>query len=254
MTSSPVTAPAVEPAAWRAATTIVDLLTQVPDPRRARGKRHRLPTILALSVAAMVAGATSLAAIAAYAHDVGADLLARLGLDTKVPSEPTIRRVIEALDQAMFARICGAWTWVRAEKIDDQLVIAVDGKTVRGARHKDQKAPHLVAALTHDTGLVVGQVQVDAKTNEIPAMIDLLGLMHLHGVVVTADALHTQTNTAKFITAAGGDFVLTVKANNPTLLAALKALPWKKIPQISQVDRSHGRRVQRTVQAVTVPD
>ena len=68
MTSSPVTAPAVEPAAWRAATTIVDLLTQVPDPRRARGKRHRLPTILALSVAAMVAGATSLAAIAAYAY------------------------------------------------------------------------------------------------------------------------------------------------------------------------------------------
>lgn len=253
MTSSPVTAPAVESAAWRAATTIVDLLTQVPDPRRARGKRHQLAAILAVSVAAMVCGATSLAAISAYAHDVGADLLNRLGLGSRVPSEPTIRRVIEALDQAMFARICGAWTRLRAERIDDQLVIAVDGKTVRGARHHDERAPHLVAALTHDTGLVVGQVQVDAKTNEIPAMIDLLRLMDLRGVVVTADALHTQTNTAEFITGAGGDFVLTVKANNPKLLAALKALPWKKVPKISQVDRSHDRRVQRTVQAVTVP-
>ena len=253
MTSSPVTAPAVESAAWRAATTIIQLLTLVPDPRHARGKRHQLPAILALSVAAVVSGATSLAAIAAYAQDVGADLLEWLGLGSQVPSEPTIRRVIEAMDQAMFARICGAWTRLRAEQISNQLVIAVDGKTVRGARHHNDRAPHLVAALTHDTGLVLGQVQVDAKTNEIPAMIDLLRLMDLNNVVVTADALHTQTNTAKFITQAGGDYVLTVKGNNPKLLAALKDLPWKHVPSISQVDRRHGRRVRRTVQAVEVP-
>ena len=147
MTSSPVTAPAVESAAWRAATTIIDLLTLVPDPRHARGKRHQLPAVLAVIVAAVVSGATSSAAIAAYAQDVGADLLEWLGLGSQVPSELTIRRVIEALDQAMFARICGAWTRLRDEQVSDQLVIAVDGKTVRGARHHDDKAPHLVAAL-----------------------------------------------------------------------------------------------------------
>lgn len=252
MTPSPVTAPAVESAAWRAATTI-QLLTHMPDPRHARGKRHQLPAILAVSVAAVISGATSLAAISAYAQDVGADLLQRLDLGSQVPSEPTIRRVIVGLDQGMFARICGAWTRIRAEQISGQLVIAVDGKTVRGARHHDTPAPHLVAALTHDTGLVLGQVQVDAKTNEIPAMIDLLRLMDLEGVVVTADALHTQTNTANFITQAGGDFVLTVKANNPKLLAALKELSWKHVPAITQVDRRHGRRVHRTVQAIEVP-
>lgn len=209
MTPSPVTAPAVESAAWRAANT-VQLLTQVPDPRHACGKRHQLPAILAVIVAAVVPGATSAAAIAAYAQDVGVDLLERLGLASKVPSEPTIRRVMEAIDQAMFARICGSWTRPRAEQVCGQLVIAVDGKTVRGARHHDDKAPHLVAALTHDTGLVLGQVQVDAKTNKIPAIVALLRLIDLKNVVVTADALHTQTRTAKFITEAGGDYVLTV--------------------------------------------
>lgn len=252
MTSSPVTACAVEPTVLRAA-QLSQLFVHVPDPRKARGKRHPLPVILALAVAAVASGARSVYAIAEYAADVGTQLLDRLGLDPTVPSEATLRRVIEALDAEAFSLICGAWLRVRAQTINGRLVIALDGKTVRGARDSDARAPHLVAAFTHHDGIVLGQTQVSDKSNEIPATQHLLGLMNLNGVVVTADALNTQTATAQQIINAGGHYLLTVKLNQPSLYRALKDLPWRDVPAISQVEVSHGRRVRRTTQAVSIP-
>ena len=252
MTSSPVAGVCVEPAVLRAA-TIVQLMTQIPDPRHRRGRRHRLSVVLVLAVAAVTAGARSLTAIGEWAHDVGADLLDRVHLAGTVPSEATIRRVIEALDAGVFSRLCGAWTQLRWSQIDGQGVLAIDGKTVRRARNPDQTAPHLVAALTHDTGLVVGQVAVDAKSNEIPAMQDLLGLIDIQGLVITADAMHTQRDTATFITGRGADYVLTVKANQPGLHRLLASLPWRQVPAHRSTERSHGRTATRTIKAVEAP-
>ena len=96
-------------------------------------------------------------------------------------------------------------------------VIALDGKTVRGARTSTTAAPHLVAALDHTNGTVLGQVAIAAKSNEIPAVRDLLACFDLTAAVVTVDAMHTQTDTATAITNAGGDYVFTVKGNTPTL-------------------------------------
>lgn len=110
-----------------------------------------------------------------------------------------------------------------------------------------------MAALSHDTGLVLGQVRVDSKTNEIPATRDLLGAMDLAGVVVTADALHTQRDTATFISRRGGDYVLTVKGNQPNLFKALAALPWNQIPGESETETGHGRRHTRTIKAIQCP-
>ena len=253
MTSSPVTACAVEPAALHAA-HLSQLFTHIPDPRKARGRRHPLPVVLALAVAAVTAGARSVYAIAEHAADVGTTLLKALGLNNTVPSEATLRRVIEALDAEVFSLVCGAWLRVRATKINDRLVISLDGKTVRGARDGNARAPHLVAAFTHGDGLVLGQTQVDAKSNEIPATRRLLGLMDLNGVVVTMDAMHAQTETAQQILDQHGDYLLTVKGNQPGLHRALKQLPWRDVPSVSQVDVSHGRRARRTIQAVTTPD
>ena len=165
MTSSPVPGVHVELAVLRAA-TIVQLMTQVPDPRHRRGRRHRL----VIAVAAVTAGARSLSGIGEWAHDVGADLLQQVHLAGAIPSEATIRRVIEALDAGVFARLCGAWTRLRWNQVDGEGVLALDGKTVRRAHNPGGRPPHLVAAITHDTGLVVGQVAVDAKSNEIPAL------------------------------------------------------------------------------------
>lgn len=124
-------------------------------------------------------------------------------------------------------------------------MIAIDGKTIRGARTRTRAAPHLIAALDHATGVVLGQNAVAAKSNEIPAVRDLLaGLdpVDLHGCVITVDAMHTQDDTAKTILAAGTDYVFTVETSRPMLLKALKSLPWAKVPVGSRsTERSHGR-------------
>ena len=135
-----------------------------------------------------------------------------------------------------------------------RLVIAVDGKTVRGAKDKDGKAPHLVAALAHGIGAVLGQVAVDAKINEIPAVRELLkAFADLAGAVLTIDAMHTQHDTAQLILGRQADYVMTVKANMPTLYKQLKKLPWARIPAVSSVSTDHGRRARRTIKAALAP-
>ncbi len=135
-----------------------------------------------------------------------------------------------------------------------RLVIAVDGKAVRGARNREEKAAHLFAALAHGIGAVLGQVAVDAKSDEIPAVRELLkAFTDLAGAVITVDALHTQSDTAQAITGRHAGYVMTVKANMPTLYKQLKKLPWTAIPATSAVSTDHGRRARRTIKAVLVP-
>lgn len=115
--------------------------------------------------------------------------------------------------------------------VDGRRVVAFDGKTVRGARTAGGGAPpHLVAALAHGSGTVLGQVAVADKSNEIPAARELLALLDLNGVVVTMDAMHTRHETAAQITGAGGGYVFTVKANQKHLRRLVKALPWALRP------------------------
>jgi predicted transposase YbfD/YdcC len=135
-----------------------------------------------------------------------------------------------------------------------RLVIAIDGKAVRGAKGKDGKAPHLVAALAHGIGAVLGQVAVNAKDNEVPAVRDLLATFAgLAGAVITLDALHTQGETAQVILDRRAAYVMTVKANMPTLYKQLEKLPWKDVPSVSPVTTGHGRRARRTVKAALAP-
>jgi|SRR5271170_120095 len=99
-----------------------------------------------------------------------------------------------------------------------RLVIAADGKAVRGAGNREEKAPYLVAALAHGTGAVLGQVAVDAKSDEVPAVRELLkAFADLAGAVITAGALHTRSDTAQAITGRHAGYVMTVKAATPTL-------------------------------------
>ncbi len=106
--------------------------------------------------------------------------------------------------------------------------------------------PHLLAALEHERGVVVGQLAVPDKSSEIPALKDLLEPMDLTGTVVTADALHCQRDTAAWLTGRGADYVMTVKGNQPRLRARLKDLPWRDVPGHTAVQTGHGRRVRRT--------
>jgi predicted transposase YbfD/YdcC len=246
MTSSPIAAARSQ--------YLLSLLAQIPDPRRRRGRRHPLAGLLAVGIAAVIAGSRSFAAIGQWAADAGPDVLAGLGSMRGAAEESTFRRAFALLDPGRLDQALGAWLWTRAVQVSGRLVIAIDGKAVRGARDKDGKAPHLVAALAHGIGAVLGQVAVDAKSNEIPAVRDLLkAFACLTGAVITIDAMHTQSDTAQVITGRGADYVMTVKGNMPTLYRQLKKLPWARIPAVSAVSTDHGRRARRTIKAVLAP-
>jgi predicted transposase YbfD/YdcC len=233
---------------------LLDLLAQVPDPRKRRGRRHSLAGLLAVGIAAVTAGSRSFAAIGQWAADAGAGVLAGLGAARGPTEESTFRRAFALVSADVLDRLLGTWVHTRAARVSGRLVIAVDGKTVRGAKGKNGKAPHLVAALAHGIGAVLGQVAVTAKSNEIPAVRDLLkAFADLAGAVVTIDALHTQHDTAQVILARQADYVMTVKGNMPTLYKQLKKLPWAAIPAVSSVSRGHGRRARRTIKVALAP-
>ena len=158
--------------------SLLGVFATIADPRGRRGRRHDLAGVLAIATAAVCAGASSLVAIAEWAADVCRDLLARSGLlrpGRRVPSESTIRRIFQALDADELSAMVGAWLLARdATRWKGRVVVAVDGKTLRGAKTRDMAAPHLLAAVTRG-GIVAGQYQLPAKTGEIAALPVLQG-------------------------------------------------------------------------------
>ncbi len=191
MTSSPIPAARSQ--------YLLDLLVQVPDPRKRRGRRHGLAGLLAVGVAAVIAGSRSFAAIGQWAADAGPDILAVLGAARGPAEESTFRRAFALVSADVLDRVLGAWLHTRAVRAGGRLVIAIDGKTVRGAKDKDAKAPHLVAALAHGIGAVLGQVAVDARSNEIPAVRELLkAFADLAAAVITIDALCGRPHNASY--------------------------------------------------------
>jgi hypothetical protein len=190
MTSSPIPAAACSQ-------YLLDLLAQVPDPRKRRGRRHSLAGLLATGIAAVIAGSRSFAAIGQWAADAGPEVLAVLGAARGPADESTFRRAFALVSADVLDRALGAWLRTRAVQAGGRLVNAIDGKTVRGAKNKNGKAPHLVAALAHGIGAVLGQVAVDEKSNEIPAVRELLkAFTDLAGAVLTIDALCRRRRTA----------------------------------------------------------
>ncbi len=140
--------------------------------------------------------ARSFTAIAEWVADAGETVWSALGI-TRVPDASPFRRVFAALDADALNTASGAWATAATKPSTGTRRVAVDGKTPRGSRAGDSPGRHLLAALDHHTGVVLGQVAVDARSNEIPALPVLLADLDLTSVVLTADALHTQTETAR---------------------------------------------------------
>jgi predicted transposase YbfD/YdcC len=220
----------------------------ITDPRCRRGVRHQLVAVLGVAVCAVLAGARSYVAIAEWAHDLPVFVRKRLGIERVAPSETAIRRVLQAIDPQLLDRTVSGWLAARARPTQRWPAIAVDGKTARGARTGDGRAVHLLAALEHGDGVVLGQRVVDGKSNEITAFAPLLDGIDLTGVIVTADALHTQREHADYLIGRGAHYLFTVKGNQPKLHAQLKALPWREIPAVDATrGKGHGRAESRSV-------
>jgi predicted transposase YbfD/YdcC len=239
-------------------------LATVTDPRARAGRRHPLAAILVLAAAAVLAGARSIAAIGEWAADAPQPVRAALGTrrDPRtgrwvwaVPTETTIRRTLGRVDPEALAAAIGAWLADRGQPGQRRRAVAVDGKTLRGARRAaDGRQAHLLAAMDHATRAVLAQRQVDGAPGEVPAFRPLLADLDLAGTVVTADALQTHPDAAEFlVTQKQAHYLLVVKANQPTLLDRCARLPWHHVPVLDRTrDRGHGRVELRTLKVVTV--
>lgn len=242
-----------------AAPGLRSVLAGVTDPRKRRGVRHCLVTMLSAAVCAVAAGALSFTAIAEWVADLPEHVATALGVDVRCPSESAIRRLINNLDADGFDAAIGSWLQrqcARRAPAGRRRVLAVDGKTLRGARSGDERAPHVLAVIEHNPDVVLGQVRVEGKTNEITRFAPLMRTVApsmLFGAVVTADALHTQREHVEFLHGQGAHWLLTVKGNQPGLRRQLATLPWKQVQVChrSVVDQ-RGRREIRTLKVVTV--
>lgn len=195
-----------------------ECLSVVPDPRHRRGVRHALISILVIAASAALTGARSFTAIGEWAADAPQQVLAQLGarFDRRrgrylAPDEATVRRNLRDVDADALDRAIGCWLLTRSAAAEG-LVVAVDGKTLHDTCDSTGQGVHLLAAMTHD-GIVLAQRDVGAKTNEISEFQPLLSTMDLAGVVITANALHTQRGHARHLIERGADYVLTVKNN-----------------------------------------
>lgn len=209
---------------------LIEMLRTLVDPRKARGVRHPLVTVVAISVCAALGGARGFRAIAEWAKDLTRDTLRRLGSKRwTAPSEPTIRRVLQKLDADRLDAEIGRWLLQHGQVAGAGL--SVDGKTLRGAHDAGQAPPHLLSAVLHQEGLVVAQRAVGEKTNEIPELRRLLAPLPIQGAVVTADAIHAQTETARYIVEEKkAAYLFTVKDNQLTLKQDIADLHLEAFP------------------------
>lgn len=204
---------------------LFERLGHVVDPRRRRGVRHPLPSLLAIAACAVLSGARSICAMTEWAMHLSPEQLRRFGSRrASAPSERTFRRLLGAVDAAAFDRVIGQWVEEHCERVGRAL--ALDGKTLRGSADDTGKPLHLLAALLHHEAVVTAQMAVPDKTNEIPCTRELLAPLELSGAVITADALHTQREPARYLVEEkAADYLFTVKENQSPLYWDLARLP-----------------------------
>ena len=202
---------------------LLDVLAELPDPRSRHGRRHPLPAVLALVVLAALRGCRGPTAIAQFGRDHGPRLAFALGFTRgKTPAASSLSLLLRALDVAAFEAALARWVASRLPE-GEGLVVSIDGKTLRGSRDGDVPGQHLVAAYAPRVQAVLAPVRVDAKTNEHNAALELLGILPVKGRVVIGDALFCQRDLCEEVVKQGGDYVLFVKENQPSLQADVAA-------------------------------
>ena len=200
-----------------------ELFEGIHDPRRPQGKRHPLSALLLLAVVGLLSGMTSYEAIVDFGQARGWEFLQLLGFTRRRGlCKATYSRVFRRIDVADVEMRIGQWIQGR---LGGEVArhIAIDGKTARGSRDGQTPGVHLVSAYAPQFHAVVGQLRVDAKTNEHKAALELLGVLPIEGAVVTGDAMVTHRDICATIIARGGDYVLPVNDNQPQLRADIMA-------------------------------
>jgi predicted transposase YbfD/YdcC len=235
------------------ALSIPHYFARLKDPRRAHRRLHQLQDIIVIALCAVIAGAQDWQEIETFGRK-RLDWLKRfLRLPNGVPSHDTFERVFDRLHPQAFHACFQQWVQAVQQALRIQH-IAIDGKTLRGSGSAQLGPLHLVSAWATAQRLSLGQVAVDAKSNEITAIPALLELLDLHGALVTIDAMGCQKAIAQKVRDRGGDYILTVKDNQEHLLADIQQAllqAWEKDfaglehDTYETKDRGHGRREYR---------
>jgi len=203
--------------------SLAEALAIVPDPRSRHGQRFPLTAVLNLVSVALLAGMRSLEAIAQFGRDHGHSLAWALGFRSgRTPCKATLSNLLRRLDAAAFEQALSRWVQARCPDLGDTL--ALDGKTLRGSGGYQVPGVHLLAAYAPQVAAVVAQVRVEGKTNEHKAALQLLGVLPLEGKVVTGDAMFCQRDFCQGVLDGGGDYLLTVKDNQPQLHFAIASM------------------------------
>ncbi len=222
-------------------------LGEVPECRKPQGKRYPLGTILAIAVAARLAGYRGVTAFAQFVALLTQEQLAAVNSFFSpskkrytAPTSTTFHTLLADLPPETLDHAIGLWT---AQQTGADTPLAMDGKDIRGASRQTGNARRMrVAAVEHGTGMVLGQVEVDAKSHEIPAVRDLAGSIHVTGRIVTLDAMHAQHETARRLLERRADYVVTaIKNNQETMLDDLKAIDFEGAASFETLDQGHGR-------------
>lgn len=237
---------------------LVERLKTIPDHRRqCRNLKHRLEDILVLGFCGTLAGCDDFVEIADWAIDNAEFFATFLELPEGIPSHDTFSRIFSAVKASTLQAVLLPWLLERRGQPGDW--VHLDGKTMRHTRRDSTGlgALHVVSAWAGQTGLTLGQVAVDAKSNEITAMPQLLALLDLRRKIVTTDAMGCQKEIAKVIREQKGDFILAAKENQPTLYAEIQAAfaaaevrPTSTHRKYTTEDQDHGRHEFRTVQVL----
>jgi predicted transposase YbfD/YdcC len=237
---------------------LVERLQTIPDPRRpGENLKHQLVDLIMLGFCGVLAGCDDFVEMAEWGKVNEAFLRTFLELPHGIPAHDTFTRVFAMLTPTTLQEVLLPWLLERRGLPGDW--IHLDGKTLRQTRCKSQqlKALHVVSAWAGQTGITLGQVAVAAKSNEITAMPQLLELLDLRDKIVTTDAMGCQKEIAKTIVAGGGDYILAVKDNQPTLHAELQAAfaqepppPPRSARGYSTTETGHGRNEHRAVRVL----
>lgn len=224
---------------------IVEKLREIPDPRTGNAIKYKLEEILTIAVLAIICDYSQFTEMELFGHEQEEWLRTFLELENGIPSHDTFGDVFAAINPEAFHTCFMEWTEGIREKISSEIV-AIDGKTICGSKSiaENKKPVHIVSAWASENGLVLGEVAVSEKSNEITAIPRLLKALELKGCIVTIDAMGTQKEITKEIIAAGADYVLPVKENHPQLYEDVRLFfetEKQSCEFVRTTEKSHGR-------------
>jgi predicted transposase YbfD/YdcC len=241
------------------------MLAELPDPRRAQGRRYPLISVIVIALMAMVCGSDDAESMELWGEANKAWLSNFLDLPHGVPSQDVFLAVFAALNPESLSKVTRSWAALLIALLPKNgKHIAVDGKTSRRSfdKVKGQPAIHTVSAFLSNAGLVLGEIKTATKSNEITAIPELLKQLDLRGSTTSIDAIGCQTGIAKTVIDGQGEYVLAVKENQPTLyqdiaktfkeaaderMRTIDEQPRPKTEQVEDIDKNHGRIEERVV-------